>query len=71
MDKKIQEVRTQLMQAAKKLRNSEATKGCCHIQINGSTATKSDITRETCRRIANNFPNATYSFYPGQKCSEV
>ncbi len=67
----IQEIRKQLKLAGQKLKTSDAEKGCCRIYVDGSAATKSDITKEACQRIANNFPGATFSFHPGQKCSDI
>jgi hypothetical protein len=71
MAKTIEKIRELLKEEGRKKVRLESEKGCCQIHFGGSTANKSGIDERACRRIANDFPGATYTFHPGVSCSEV
>jgi hypothetical protein len=71
MKSSIKEIRERLRKYGLQKYNAARVTGCCKIYIDGSTATKSGITERECRDIANEYPGATYDFYPGQTCKEA
>ena len=45
-----------------------APTGCCEITQGGSSVSQSNVTLQTCQRIANQFGGTSYDFRPGENC---